>query len=242
MPSRFLRVGRAWQHFLSLTCGLSLLLLAGCAGSRSDKFAYDPQGFTRPDPVSSAEVTQEYRLGPGDIVSVGVYRAADVSGDLRVDEAGNITMPLIGPVPAQGKTTIELAAALTAELTRKYYERPIVNVALKEAAGQRVTVDGAVNSPGVYPIVGRTTLMQAVAMAKGANQNANLHKVVVFRTIQGQRMAAAFDLKSIQNAEMKDPEVYGSDIIIVDGSAAKQTLRDVISTVPILGLFRPFLY
>jgi polysaccharide export outer membrane protein len=230
---RWVRIG------LLMPCGIGLML-AGCAGQRSDDFAYDPQNFTRPDPISSAQITQEYRLGPSDVVTVDVYRAKDLSGDLRVDEAGNVTMPLIGQVSAQGKTTVELAATLTAALSQKYYEKPIVNVALKDAAGQRVTVDGAVNSPGVYPIMGKTTLMQAVAMAKGTNANANLRKVVVFRTIQGQRMAAAFDLQSIRNAEMKDPEVYGSDIIIVDGSGTRQAVRDMLTSVPILGLFRPF--
>jgi polysaccharide export outer membrane protein len=217
------------------------LAVVGCAGKRSDEFAYDPQNFTRPDPIAGAQVTQEYRLGPGDVVNVVVYRAADLSGDLRVDEAGNITMPLIGHVSAQGQTTIQLAETVRAELSKKYYENPIVNVALKEAAGQRITVDGSVNAPGVYPVVGKTTLMQAVAMARGANRDANLRKVVIFRTIQGQRMAAAFDLQSIRDGQMNDPEVYGSDIIVVDGSDTRAALRDVIGTLPIVGLFRPFL-
>lgn len=234
-------VGRWIRSGLLMPCAIGLML-AGCAGQRSDDFAYDPQNFTRPDPIKSAQITQEYRLGPSDVVTVDVYRAKDLSGDLRVDEAGNVTMPLIGQISAQGKTTVELAAALTTALTQKYYEKPIVNVALKDAAGQRVTVDGAVNSPGVYPIMGKTTLMQAVAMAKGTNANANLRKVVVFRTIQGKRMAAAFDLQSIRNAEMKDPEVYGSDIIVVDGSGTREAMRDMMMSVPILGLFRPFLY
>lgn len=225
---------------VSVTVGLCLLA-GGCAGKRSDKFSYDSTGFTRPDPVSTAQITQEYRLGPTDIITVDVYRAQDLSGDLRVDEAGNITMPLVGQVQAQGKTTVELAAAITAQLSQKYYEKPIVNVALKDAAGQRVTVDGSVNSPGLYPVSGKTTLMQAVALAKGTSPDANLRKVVIFRTINGQRQAAAFDLRSIRNSEMKDPEVYGSDIIIVDGSGTRQTVRDLLTAVPILGLFRPFL-
>lgn len=226
---------------LVLIPALSCLLLTACGGGRrSDDFAYDPANFTAPDPINSAEITQEYRLGPTDIIKVDVYRAQDLSGDLRVDEAGNVTMPLIGTVPAQGKTTLELAAAITSRLSEKYYENPIVNIALKEAAGQRITVDGAVNSPGVYPVLGKTTLMQAIAMAKGTNQNANLRKVVIFRTVNGQRMAAAFDLKSIRESEMQDPEVYGSDIVVVDGDGTRQVLRDMIQTVPILALFRPF--
>jgi polysaccharide biosynthesis/export protein len=225
----------------SIAIAIACLIVCGCADKRSDDLAYAPSNFTRPDPIASAEITQEYRLGPADVVNVIVYRAADLSGDLRVDEAGNITMPLIGAVPAQGKTTIQLADTLRGELSRKYYENPIVNVALKEAAGQRITVDGAVNAPGVYPIMGKTSLMQAVAMARGASQYANLRRVVVFRTVQGQRMAAGFDLRSIRDGQMSDPEIYGSDIIVVDGNGTKQTLREVIGALPIVGLFQPFL-
>jgi polysaccharide export outer membrane protein len=236
-PRRQVRVSRRAVALLTTAA-----LLAACASKRSDDFAYAPANFGAPDPVNTASITQEYRLGPTDVVSVEVYRAADLTGERRVDEAGNIVMPLIGPLSAQGKTTIELAADITRKLSEKYYENPVVNVAVKEAAGQRVTIDGSVNSPGVYPILGRTTLMQAVAMAKGANTNANLRKVVIFRTINGQRMAAAYDLRSIRDAQMEDPQVYGSDIIVVDGSETKQALRDAIMTVPILGLFRPLMF
>jgi len=77
-------------------------------------------------------------------------------------------------------------------------------------------------------------------MAKGTTEDANPHRVVIFRQINGQRQAAAFDLKSIRRGEMPDAEIFGNDIIVVDGSASKSAFKNIVSTVPLLALFRPF--
>ena len=218
----------------------ALLLLAGCGAPNSDIPPPTAAFNVQPDPLFPD--SQDYRLGPSDLVAISVYRAPEVSGEYRVDGAGNLMIPLIGLRPVQGMTTTELAGALRKDLGAKYYVNPDISVALKESASQRFTIDGSVGAPGTYPVVGRTTLMQAVATARGASGGANLRRVVVFRQIDGQRMAAAFDLHAIREATMEDPVIYASDIIIVDGNETKQTLRDVISTLPIVALFRPFFY
>lgn len=224
--------------------GLLLLalsvLLAGCGYKR----AYIPpptaEFNSQPDPLFAEN--RDHRLGPSDLVTVSVYRAPEFSGDYRVDAAGNIMVPLIGLMPVQGMTTVELSAALRQRLSGRYYVNPDVSVALKESNSQRLTVDGSVNSPGVYPVVGRTTLMEAIARAGGTTGGANLRRIVIFRQINGQRMVAAFDLQAIRQAQLEDPLVYASDIIVVDGNQTRQALRDIISTLPILALFRPLIY
>jgi len=219
------------------------LALAGCAGtnySRADIPAASPEFLAQPDQLFADN--RDHRLGPSDLVTVAVYRAPEFSGDYRVDAAGQIMMPLIGLMEVQGMTTIELANDLRQRLAGQYYVNPDVSVALKESNSQRIVVDGAVGSPGQYPLVGRTTLMEAVARAGGVGPNSNLRRVVIFRTIDGQRMVAAFDLASIREAQADDPEVFAQDIIIVDGSQTRQALRDFFQTLPILGLFRPFFF
>jgi polysaccharide biosynthesis/export protein len=89
-------------------------------------------------------------------------------------------------------------------------------------------------------VQGSTTLMRAVALARGLSGDANPSRVVVFRTVNGQRMAAAFDLTRIRRAQAEDPAVYGNDVVVVDGSRARALFRDVLSSIPILGIFRPF--
>jgi polysaccharide export outer membrane protein len=101
-------------------------------------------------------------------------------------------------------------------------------------------VDGAVTRAGAYPVVGQTSLIQAVALAGGTSEDANAHRVVIFRTIDGKREAAAFDLASIRHGEMPDPPVYAGDIIVVDGSSIKAAEKQIFQSFPLLGLFRPF--
>jgi polysaccharide export outer membrane protein len=89
--------------------------------------------------------------------------------------------------------------------------------------------------------MGPMTLMNAVALAGGANQEtANMRRVAIFRTIDGKRQAAAFDLLSIQRGEMTDPPVYSGDIIIVDGSSTKAATKKIFQSIPLLNIFRPF--
>ena len=104
-----------------------------------------------------------------------------------------------------------------------------------------VTVDGAVSKGGMYPVLGQISLMQAIALAGGVDETtANPRRVAIFRTIDGKRQAAAFDLVSIRRGEMEDPQVFSGDIIIVDGSKIKETQQIIFRSVPLLNIFRPF--
>ena len=234
--------GRIRQAAALCSLTFAATFLAGCVGARGGPIPYDVQNFGTPDSPSIATVDADYKLAPADTVKVNVFQVPDLSGDFEVDLLGNIAMPLIGTVKAADLTTAQLDAAITARLGEKYLQNPDVSVGLKQSARRNLTVDGAVNQPGLYAINGPTTLMQAIAMARGASQDANAHRVAIFRTIDGKRMAAAFDLYSVRKGEMKDPEVYSGDIIVVDGSRVKQIQNQIIGTLPIIGMFSPFIY
>jgi polysaccharide export outer membrane protein len=83
-------------------------------------------------------------------------------------------------------------------------------------------------------------LIQAIAAAGGPTENANPRRVAIFRQIGGQRQAAAFDLTDIRRGQAADPQVYAGDIIVVDGSATKEAQRQILNSLPILSIFRPF--
>lgn len=216
------------------------VVLSGCGYRRARLPGPTPEFHQQPDPLFAEN--REHHLGPSDLVTVSVYRAPEFSGDYRVDAAGNIMVPLLGLMQVQGMTTTQLADNLRQQLSGRYYVNPDVSVALKESNSQRVSIDGSVNSPGVYPVVGRTTLMEAIARAGGATGNANLRRIVIFRQINGQRHVAVFDLQAIREAQAEDPLIFASDIIVVDGNQTRQVLRDIIGTLPIISLFRPFIY
>src|SRR5690606_969344 len=105
---------------------------------------------------------------------------------------------------------------------------------------QKITVDGAVTKPGVYEMRGSISLLQAVAMAEGPTRIADLTKVAVFRTIDGRRSVALFDLAAIRQGRADDPQVRGDDVIVVDTSRLSSTLREVLAAVPALAVFAWF--
>lgn len=219
----------------------SAALVAGCgAGSRGGSIPYDVSNFGVPDaPSTTTPVGADYQIAPLDTLAIAVYLEEDLSGDFQVDLAGNINMPLIGGVRAIDLTTVQLQDQLRQRLA-KVLREPDVSVAIKASSRSNVTVDGAVRQPGVFPVSGPTTLMQAVALARGTSEDANPRRVAVFRQTQGQRMAAAFDLVDIRRGEAKDPVIYTGDIIIVDGSANRAMYKQLLQTLPIFAIFRPF--
>jgi polysaccharide export outer membrane protein len=214
--------------------------LSACAGTRGGNIPYEVQEFGAPDSPSVASLEPGYRISPLDTLKISVFQIADLSGDFEVDLTGNIGMPLIGSVRAVGLTTEELDSTLTRMLSEKYLRSPDVSVGVKSSSTRVVTVDGAVGSPGVFPVNSKITLLQVVAMAKGTTADANPRRVAIFRQIEGQRMAAAFDLTSIRRGAAEDPRVYSGDIVVVDGSKVRAIQREVLTALPILGMFRPF--
>jgi polysaccharide export outer membrane protein len=196
--------------------------------------------FGTPDAPQLVPLEAGYKIAPMDVLTVKVFKMPDLSGDYEVDLAGQISMPLIGEVKAFDLTTAQLDQSLTSKLGEKYLENPDVSVGIKSSTRRSVTVDGAVNKAGSYPVYGPTTLMQAVAAAGGTSQDANARRVAIFRTIGGKRQAAAFDLTSIRRGEAPDPQVYAGDIVVIDGSSVKAAQRQMLNTLPVLSIFRPF--
>jgi polysaccharide export outer membrane protein len=220
---------------------LAPVLLAACASDSVGTTAQKGGYFAPPDPVKLAPATQQagYRVGPMDVLDITVFQVPDLTRSVQVDAAGQIILPLIGSVNAAGKTVTELQEDVSARLREKYLQSPEVTIYVKEFASQKVTVEGAVVQPGVYPITGRTTLLQAVAMARGPDRVANESRVVVFRTINNQRMGAMFDIKAIRAGTADDPEVYGNDVVVVERSGMRSIFRDATGAVPLLGVFGP---
>lgn len=215
------------------------LLLASCA-SRGGSVPYDRADFGAPDIETLQLPASAQTIAPLDKLTITVFQVPDLSGDFTVDGGGALLYPLLGSVTAAGKTPSGLAGEISAGLQQRYLRSPDVRVNIKEATEQFITIEGAVREPGVVPIKGATSLLQAVAMGRGTTEDANPARVVVFRTIGGQRMAAAFDLRAIRRAEAPDPVIYGNDIIVVDGSQSRRLFRDILTTIPILGTFRPY--
>lgn len=215
------------------------LFLGACADKPGGPIPYNV-ALGPPDQPRPLGLEENYRIAPLDTVTVNVFRQKDLSGDYEVDLTGRINMPLIGSVEAVDLTTTQLDQKITAAYGQRYLVNPDVAVGVKASTRRSVTVDGAVKSSGSYPVSGPLTLLQAIALSGGASDDANLRRVAVFRTVGGQRQAAAFDLQRIRRGQAADPPVYAGDIVVVDGSGVKETQKRILSNIPILSIFRPF--
>ena len=200
---------------------LPLLALSACAGTKS--LGGDPsisvvEGNSLPAPDRSdllAE-TRPYLIGPFDKLQIDVFGIEELSAkEFQTDASGRISFPLAGIIEAAGKTPGEVEIELEGRLRTRYVRDPQVTVNLKETVSQVITVDGQVREPGLYPVVGKMTLMRAVATAKGTAEFAKLDDVVIFRTVKGQQLAALYNLTAIRRGNYDDPEVFANDVVVV---------------------------
>lgn len=174
-----------------------------------------------------------YKIGPLDVLSVSVFKVPDLDKTVQVSEDGTINYPLIGDVPASGKSAKELQQDLAQRLGAKYLRSPQVSVLVKEFNSQRVTIEGSVKTTGVFSIKGNTSLMQVLAMAGDVDSSVASGDVVVFRTIDGQRSAAKFDVDAIKAGKAEDPQVQPGDVIVVNTSDTKVALQNVLKVLPL---------
>ena len=213
---------------------VALLCLAGC-----QSLPNLPQGQAayQAVPARAAGTSHDYLIGPLDAIAVTVFQEPDLSmKEVAVDASGAIVLPLAGKLQAGGKTPIELAAEISKKLNQRFIVDPQVTVQVVSSASQRVTVSGAVTDAGVFEIKGSTTLLDAIAMAKGVTRTARLNNAVVFREVNGQRTGAVFDLTRIQRGQAEDPEILGGDTVVIGSSGVKAAWRDFLSAAPLLNI------
>jgi polysaccharide export outer membrane protein len=190
---------------------------------------------------STGPVGEGYRIGSQDVLEISVFQAPDLTKTVQVAESGTINLPLVGDVRAGGVTARELEQELKARYGKRYLHNPQVSVFVREYNSQRVTVEGAVERPGVYPYRGQITLVQLMATAGGMKDVADGSEVMVFRTASGKREAARFDVDEIKAGRAADPAIMQGDVVIVGTSTAKKFYNDILKTLPVIGLFTVFI-
>jgi polysaccharide export outer membrane protein len=131
-------------------------------------------------PYDRDTLTPEYRIAPGDALHVFVWKEPDLSREVRVRPDGFVTFPLLGDVFAVAKTPKGLAAELAQQLAQ-FVNSPLVTVTLGDSSTLRFYVVGEVQKPGEFPLVGRTTVMQALALAGGFREYAKTDEVKIIR-------------------------------------------------------------
>ncbi len=237
---------RSSHSFSWIVIAILVAALAACGSNRPSaggitKVLDTGQKLPPPDVVSAAgefEGVSEYRLGAQDLLEISVFQVEDLNREVRINSGGQISLPLVGTFRAGGMTVQQLEAEIARKLDEGFLQNPQVTVFVKEFASQKITMEGEIAAPGVYPLTGKTTLLQAVAMGRGLGPLADPRGIVVFRVIEGQKMAAVFDLKAIRTGDAEDPQIYGNDVIVVDTSGPKAALRRITESAQAFNIFR----
>jgi polysaccharide export outer membrane protein len=215
-------------------------VLAGCAST--------------PEPIIGASVTQPraelgqaeysfqrpttYLLRPADRISVNVFREPEFSLDaVQIGVEGNVSLPMLGSIPAAGMTAKQFEQDVTRRLAAVGLKTPMVSVNVAEYASHLVTVEGAVDTPGVYPFQPGARLSSAIALAKGPKRIANTQQVAVFRESPQGIMVAKFDYQQVSQGTMLDPVLQPGDRVIMGTDGLSVFWEDLLKALPAFGVF-----
>jgi polysaccharide export outer membrane protein len=175
---------------------------------------------------------REYLIGPYDLLEVTVFQVEELSRVVRVNARGGFSLPMVGYVEAAGRTASQVESAIVEKLLECCLQEPQVSIFIKEFVSQRVTVDGEVAKPGIYSLTGRTTLLQALAMAAGAGQLAELSEVRIFRNLaDGRKETLLFNIEAIRSGAQVDPVIQGNDVVVVGRSGTLSVIKGVSDTL-----------
>jgi polysaccharide export outer membrane protein len=216
-----------------------LALLGGCAQSRPSMLPSGQEAYAV-IPVKTSALVEEI-IRTGDRLSISVLGEPELTSDkYYVDSTGYIQIPLAGEVIAAGRLPAELRDDLIQRLGRRFIRDPQVAVIIAERRKTTFAVEGDVQQPGIYDSAPGTTLLSAIAQARSPTNVARLDEVMVFRTVNGNRMGARFDLNQIRKGQADDPQILAGDTIVVGHSSLKGAWREFLQAAPAFNLFYIF--
>lgn len=216
---------------LALAMSSSLLAAQQVSSSRmgatpvaTDQAARPAPGPGEVQPLTNLMgISPDYRIGPNDLIEIEVFGVPDLKRTVRVNSSGLISLALVGNVKVAGMTAQDAEQMIAMAYGEKYLQDPHVSLFIKEFTTQRITVEGAVSRPGIYPVTGQITLLRALALAGGGAKYADMSQIMVFR---GNSEQQTFDLEAIRKGEQPDPVIQADDVVVVNRSAARTALRD----------------
>ena len=229
--------------------GMALLLMTSMlhtacgGGSKSEGTLTMPQARKDVNPETqelnrkliqesfSSDVAVDYLIGPGDLLSIQVLEAPELSTEARVNTQNTISFPLLGKVDIGGLTAQEAEERIKEQLTEKYMHDPHVVVSIKEFKSQRVAVIGSVKNPGTYELLGKGNLLDALALAGGLADDASEIAYITRKGKQGQDKSVQVDLNQLLDEGKSDLNISinmgdvvyipEAGVVYVDGAVNK---------------------
>lgn len=159
---------------------------------------------------------ETYKVQPGDILSISVWKEEDLSKEAIVRPDGRISFPLVGETIAAGRSFEAIRDSIAKSLN-KYIPDPVVTVSAMQLAGNQVYVIGKVNNPGVFPIRRNVDVMQALSMAGGTSTYAALNKIKILRRENGALKAISFEYGEVEKGDNLEQNIMlkAGDVVVV---------------------------
>lgn len=214
------RIRAAFVYFSML--GLALASLQAQEQSAASNTESSPEArlVSAPTPSASkrqAAVPDDYKIGPGDLLSIHISKEPDLSRSFLVRPDGKLSLPMIGELAVSNYTVSDLKTRLTTEY-QKFINTPEITVILQEARSHRFNVVGQVQRPGSFVITQPTTVLDAIALVGGFRDFAKTKKIYVIRAeADGTTKRLPFDYNKVlkgQNWE-ENIQLQSGDTIVV---------------------------
>lgn len=183
-----------------IACLAILLVLCGWS------FAEEPAAVTTTAAVPATAAVSEspavspdgYKLRPGDMLQISVWKETDLQGEVLIRPDGGISFALAGELEAAGRTVAELTSMLEGKI-RKFIPDAVVTVTVKAAGGNRIYVIGKVTRPGDFPLIGPIDVLQALTLAGGSTPFANTNGIRILRRDGTREIAIPFRYSDIEH-------------------------------------------
>jgi len=225
---------------LGLVSVSAAIALSGCAST--------------PEPIIGAAATQTradlgqanyshvpattYALRSSDKISINVFREPELSVEnVRLGVDGEVSLPMLGSIPAAGMTTKQFEQDVSRRLLAAGLRTPMVSVNIAEYASHLVTVEGAVEDPGVYAFQPGARLSAAIAMADGPKNTANQSQIAVFRESPQGVLIAKFDYGQVSQGTMLDPVLQPGDRVVMGTNGLSVFYQNLLQALPAFGVF-----
>jgi polysaccharide export outer membrane protein len=174
-------------------------------------------------PAANAEESEmesdtgwDYIVGPGDVLSITVWKEPDLMRQVIVRPDGAFSFPLVGSVQTDGKSVEEIEVIVTERLQR-YIPDPVVSVATEQIMANSIYVIGQVNRPGQFNPMGRVDVTQALSLAGGISPFAQVGNIKILRRIDGNLVAIPFNYSDIEKGKRLNQNIVlePGDVVLV---------------------------
>jgi polysaccharide export outer membrane protein len=204
----FRKLQRVKKYSYLVRCGIFLPLLFSCAQQTLQ---------LAPIPLDDQGISQDYQIGPEDVVEVMVWKNADLSRVVNVRPDGKISLPLIGDIQAAGYTALQLKDEITEQLNTYYKESPQVSVIVQQINSYAIYILGEVRRPGKYTVKTGTTFLQAISLAGGFTEFASTNRILLKRKVDENNSESSMNIKykAIISGVQRNIVLKSGDTIII---------------------------